>query len=1112
MTMGVAMQRSVPTWWVVVGLVLGGGAATAAGQVCCGAGDGGVPPGTGIAPGQDEAEDDDNEDKEEEDEKEKWDVSNPPGPSEEVRVDVREGTWMNLDVSPDGTHIVFDLLGDIYAIPIEGGDATALTSGPAWDVQPRYSPDGSRISFTSDRGGGDNVWIMKRDGSDPKAVTDEDYRLLNNAVWTPDGQYLAARKHFTSRRSIGSGEIWLYHSSGGEGVQMTTKPNDQKDVGEPAFSPDGRYLYFSQDVSPGDTFEYNRDPNGQIYQIKRLDRVTGDVEAFITGAGGSVRPTPSPDGRTIAFVRRVRTRSTLYLHDVASGKDRPIYDGLDRDMQETWAIHGVYPNMAWTPDSSSIVFWAGGAINRIDVATQEVSRIPFHVTATHRVTQALRFPVEVAPDGFDVKLLRWVQVSPDGKSVVFQALGHLYIRELPEGTPRRLTQQQDHFELYPSFSRDGRWIVYITWDDQALSTVRVVSLSGGEGRVVTPDPGHYVEPVISPDGRWIVYRRIGGGYLTSELWSRDPGVYRVPFDGGTPERITRNGANPRFGADGSRVFLIESERDDENDKVALTSIELDGSDHRRHLVSDNAYDIVLSHDEQWVAFAERYNVYICPFTRAGREIKIGPKSKALPTRQVSRDAGFWLHWSGDGRRLHWALGPELFTCELTDAFAFLEGAPAEKELPPPAAAGRNISFKTAYDKPPTRTALTGARLITLRGDEVIERGTLLVKDNRIEAVGGGDLEIPAGYERIDCAGRTIIPGLVDVHAHGGQGRSGFIPQQNWISYANLAFGVTTIHDPSHDSFTIFAAAELARTGAILAPRTYSTGTILYGASGGFRSIVNSLDDARSHVRRMKAMGAISVKSYNQPRRDQRQQVIAAAREYELMVVPEGGSLFQHNMSMILDGHTGIEHAIPVAAAYQDVMGLWSASGTGYTPTMVVGYGGIWGENYWYQHSNVWENERLLDFVPRFVVNPRSRRRMLIPEDDFNHFDVARTCKKLIDAGGRVQVGAHGQMAGLAAHWETWMLVQGGFTPLQALRAATLHGAAYVGLDADLGSLEPGKLADLVILGANPLENIRNTESVQRVMLNGRLYDAATMNEIGGGQRTRKPFFWEESES
>ena len=191
-----------------------------------------------------------------EDEDEKWDVTAPPGPREEVTLDVREGTWMSLDVSPDGREIVFDLMGDLYTLPIGGGEARALTSDIAWQMQPRYSPDGRHIAFASDQGGGDNLWIMDRDGSNPRQVSKESFRLLTQPEWTPDGEFLVGRKHFTSTRSAGAGEMWLYHRSGGDGLQMTKKRTEQKDTGEPAFSPDGRYLYYSDDVTPGEVFEY----------------------------------------------------------------------------------------------------------------------------------------------------------------------------------------------------------------------------------------------------------------------------------------------------------------------------------------------------------------------------------------------------------------------------------------------------------------------------------------------------------------------------------------------------------------------------------------------------------------------------------------------------------------------------------------------------------------------------------------------------------------------------------------------------------------------------------------------------------------------------------------
>lgn len=200
-----------------------------------------------------------------------WNVSNPPGDYREVSYTVDEGTWMNLDVSSDGKQIVFDLLGDIFIMPMQGGTATCLRSGLPFEVQPRFSPDGKQILFTSDAGGGDNIWVMLADGSKANQITKEDFRLLNNAAWSPDGDYFVARKHFTSTRSAGAGEIWLYHKSGGSGVQLTKRKNDQQDVNEPFFSRDGRYIYYSEDSYPGGYFQYNKDPNSQIYVVKRYE-------------------------------------------------------------------------------------------------------------------------------------------------------------------------------------------------------------------------------------------------------------------------------------------------------------------------------------------------------------------------------------------------------------------------------------------------------------------------------------------------------------------------------------------------------------------------------------------------------------------------------------------------------------------------------------------------------------------------------------------------------------------------------------------------------------------------------------------------------------------------
>ncbi|HEX7090327.1 MAG TPA: amidohydrolase family protein [Longimicrobiales bacterium] len=1056
----------------------------------------------------------------------KWDVSARHAPVREVDFVTDEGTWMSVSVSPDGRRIAFDLLGDIYVMPIEGGEATQLTSGPAYDVQPRFSPDGRHIAFTSDRDGLDNLWIMDADGSSPRQITKERERQVNSPIWTPDGMYLIGRKHYRNTRSLGAGEMWLYHIGGGSGLQLTKRRNWEQNAGEPSLSPDGRYLYYSEDISPGGGFQYNRDPHAGIYAIQRLDRETGRTETWIRGTGGAVRPEVSPDGRTLAFVRRVGPKSVLFLQDIESGRERPLFDRLDHDQQEAWAIFGVYPHYSWTPDSRYIVIWAQGRIWKVAVDSGEAEMIPFRARVHQTITEALRFPQEVAPDSFDVRMLRWVSVAPDGKSVVYTALGKLWIRPLPGGRPRRLTDDESNWELYPSWSPDGRSIVYVTWNDDALGAVRVVRADGRGGRTLTTRPGHYVEPSFSRDGQQVVYRRIGGDALRGRLYSHETGIYRVPAAGGAPVFVTAEGSNPRFNRTGDRIFLTSREQG----QVALISVTAHGADRRVHLLSRYATEIVPSPDERYVAWVERYRAHLAPLPHTGQPVTIGPGANEYPVTRLTRDAGMYLHWSPASDRVYWSLGPYLYERRLEEAFAFLreagpattagragagsgEDEKAAEPVEPPEApaqadtAGRFIGFKAATDRPDGTIALVGATVVTMRGDVVLRDATIVVERNRITAVGpAAQVEVPAGARRIDVAGYTIIPGIIDVHAHVGTGSNGITPQTHWVYYANLAFGVTTLHDPSSNTEMVFSNAELIRAGELVAPRLFSTGTVLYGGETASRAVIEDYEDALSHLRRMHAVGAFTVKSYIQPRRDQRQQIIEAARELKMMVVPEGSSTFYWNMTHVLDGHTGIEHNIPVAPLYRDVLQLMAASGTGYTPTLIVSFGGLSGEYYWYQHSNVWENERLLRFVPKDEVVARSRRRVMAAEDDYFYQEVSRAAKALLDAGGHVQLGAHGQLDGLGAHWELWMLVQGGMTPHEALRAATLHGAEYLGLDRDLGSIEPGKLADLVVLEKNPLENIRNSTSIRYVMVNGRLYDGLTMNEVGGKERGRFP--WE----
>jgi Tol biopolymer transport system component/imidazolonepropionase-like amidohydrolase len=1039
----------------------------------------------------------------------KWDVNNPhkEWSYKTFQLKTDEGTWMNLDVSPDGKTIVFDLLGNIYKMPISGGNAEILRSGLAYEVQPRFSPNGKYISFTSDAEGGNNIWVMTVDGENAKSITKEKFRLLNNAVWTPDGKSVVARKHYTSQRSVGAGEMWQYPLSGTAGLQLTKRKNDQQDVNDPSISPDGKYLYYAEDMYPGGFFQYNKDPNKQIYVIKRYNFETGEIDQITGGPGGAARPVVSKDGKLLAFVKRVRTKSVLYIHELETSKEYPIYENLSKDQSEAWAVFGVYPHFTWMPNNKDIIIWSEGKINRINIDTKQITNIPFQINEKIKLAKTHHVKRKVFEPEFASKMIKDVKTSPDGKTIVFTSLGHIYKKTLPNGTPTRITTLTD-FEAEPNFSSDGNTVLFVTWNDEELGAIYKVNLNGSNLVKITNEKGIYRTPAFNSDNSKIVYRKESGNGDQGYDYTKKTGIYLANADGTNAKRITKSGEFPSFTSDDKRIFYQTGGSFFGGLTKKLKSVDLDGKEERSHFSSKLANRLVPSPDNKWVAFIHLHKLYMAPFVTNGSEINLDNNTQSFKVESLSKNAGINLHWSSQNDKIFWTLGGNYIQKSIvnnsTDPFA-------KTNLAENPESSININLVTKSDIPEGRIAFKNARIITMNGDEVIEDGTIIIYKNKIEKIGKtSSIKIPSDAKVYAMNGKTIMPGIVDVHAHVGAFRNGLSTQKHWQFYANLAFGVTTSHDPSVHTAAAFTLEELQKSGQLVGPRMFSTGFILYGAEGDFKAVVNNLEDARFAIARTKAFGAKSIKSYNQPRREQRQQIMQAARELGVNVVPEGGSNFYSNMSMIFDGHTGIEHNIPVNPVYKDVLSLWKNSKTGYTPTLIVNYGGMNGEFEWYQKTNVWENETLMKYTPRYVVDTRSRHRTMVPEEEYKngHVLTSKTVTALANEGVKVNLGAHGQLQGLGAHWELWMLQQGGLSNHETLKAATINGADYIGAADEIGSLEKGKLADLIIMDKNPLEDIKNSNSVIYTMVNGRLYDVNTMNEIGNYDKKRSKFYFE----
>jgi Tol biopolymer transport system component len=1071
-----------------------------------------------------------------------------------------EGTWLSLDVSPDGKTVVFELLGDIYTLPITGGEAKLISGGMAFDSQPKFSPDGKWIAFISDREGSENVWIMHPDGSEVKQVSKDPNNEFASPSWAPDANYIYVSK---AGFGITTFEAWMYHVQGGTGVQITkakSAPNTPRNERHNALgivaSPDGKYIYYA---ARRGGFAYNAQL--PLWQIARRDRKTGDEDILLQQPESSFRPVLSPDGTQLLYVTRYETESGLRMRNLQTGEDRWVKYPITRDDQESRFTRDLFTGYAFLPDGQEIVYNQDGKIRRLNLATGSDTVIPFTAKVSQEIGPKLDFPQRVEEGPLKVRLIQGPVESPDGKKLAFSGMTHLYVMDLPSGKPQRLTSGNAR-EFQPAWSPDGKAIAYVTWSNQGGQLWKIPA-SGGVPQQLSKSFALYSNPVWSPDGTRIValhgnaYDRENSEFDGGQTSNAD--LIWISAGGGDANLIlpARGAGTPHFTHDKDRIYVYTPQ--------GLVSLRYDGTDRRTHLQVKgqgifyaeepvSADDVQASPDGQWVLAHVMNQLYVTAMPVVGGEAPtVNVTSPSVPVKRLTDIGADYFGWADDGKTITWAVGASFFR-EPLSAISFEPPKEEKKEGEKKDSEKKDGDAKNSEKKEDTGQAetkkdekkeekkeekkpeklkeqdknvqeiavdlevprktpkgtvvLRGATVITMTGElgheQVLQNADVVVENNRIKSVGPKGTA-PAGAKVIDVRGKTIVPGFVDTHAHWTEIRRGILDTQNWAFLANLAYGVTSGLDVQTGTNDMFAYEDLVDSGDIIGLRAFSTGPGVFSDNN-----FQSLEEVKGVLTKYKKYyGTHNIKSYVVGNRKQRQFMVQASKELEMMPTTEGALDLKLNLTHVIDGFHGNEHTLPITPLYKDVLQIFAQSGISETPTLIVNYGGPFGEDYWYENTNVHDDVKLNHFTPHRIIDEKTNRRGgWFRKNEFAFPKLAAQMAKLERAGGLVGIGSHGQLQGLGYHWEMWMLASGGMAPMEVLRCATVNGSKIVGRPQDIGTIEAGKLADLLILDKNPLDDIHNTNSVHWVMKNGELFEGATLDEIWPEQKKLEPlFFW-----
>lgn len=1076
----------------------------------------------------------------------------PLQPDRTLSFSVDEVTWLSLDLSPDDETLVLEVLGDLYTLPASGGIARPLLTRLAFDSQPVWSPDGRYIAYVSDRSGDEELWIYELATARETQLSDTNPRVhFASPSWSPDSERV-----IVSRRAeeLSTYEVWSYALDGGSGVQITFAKankdlplNRQHNAVGAVLDPQQRYLYYARKTG---TSGYNL--TFPLWQIARRDLRYGDEDVLTGAIGSAIRPVLSHNGRFLAYGTRHQHQTGLRIRDLATGSDQWLAYPIVRDEQEARFTRDLLPGYTFTSDDRELFTTRDGKIIAIRLDDRSVREVPFSVDVRLEVGRRAEFPRRVGVGPVRARLLGHPEISPDGQYAAFHAFTRIYRYEFATGETLPLSPEGLNAAM-PVWSPDGRSIAYVTWQSGEGSIYRQRARPGARPARITQNSAYYTEPVWSPDGRRLFAMR--GRSVEFErqenVWNQVTGAELIWVDSqGGPDQVVmpaRGLSLPHFGPETDRIYLYIGVTPLPADAtMGLVSVRFDGTDRRDHLLVEgpghyrsrdrgNPERMRISPTGRHVLIRHAHQLYLATPLPALKKQKVKLDQPNIPLVKLTDVGADYMTFDTSGENLFWTSGDRLYKRALASIrFERIASAaehdqgkdgqvvqtqPSAQTPMPSGANAPQESVLLLEDDPDNevhevrlyrpRAEVTAPLVLdkatVLMGETLVpQRTRIVIEGGRIIRLGPEDEVLkPDGAHTINLEGKFVLPGFVDTHAH-YRVTAELIAANSPALLANLAYGVTTGLDVQPTTVNVISVKDNVDAGLTIGPRTFSTGPGVFN-NNEFKSYEHALAVLARYKDRYRLR---TVKAYLSGSRQQRQWLIQAARNLGLNVTTEGGSDLKMNLSLMIDGFTGIEHALPQPRLYRDVVQLAGQMKLSYTPTLLVTYGGPFGENRFYTHANPFDDEKLRRFTPLDQLERRALRRPWFHPAEYVTDKVAASAWAIQQAGGQIGVGAHGQLQGLGFHWELWALSKGGMQNIDALRIATIGGARMLGVQQDLGSIAQGKLADLLVLGADPIEDLTNTLSLEYVVKAGVVYEAATLNEVWPEPGKRSPGWWE----